>query len=94
MGRLTEQNETYIAYGVVRPHLYYIRFTDIMPQDLTQLIDKIKASAVDRCRDRIDAAASKARGLISTDTEENYKIPPQGTGTRDITSLFKKRHGL
>lgn len=86
-------NETYIVYGVV-DHNSSIRFTDGMPQDLTKLIEKIKASAVDRCRDRIDAAASKARGLISTNTAETCKNTPPGTVTRDVTSVFKKRHGL
>ena len=65
-----------------------------MPQDLTILIEKIKASAVDRCRDRIDTAASKARGLITTNTAENGKNTSPGTGTHGVTSVFKKRYGL
>jgi len=65
-----------------------------MPQDLSKLIEKIKASAVDRCRDRIDTAASKAQGLITSNTAENSKYTPPGTGTYGVTSVFKKRHGL
>lgn len=65
-----------------------------MSQDLTKLIEKIKASAVDRCRDRIDSAACKARGLITTDAAENGKKSSQGTGTYGVTSAFKKQHGL
>jgi hypothetical protein len=65
-----------------------------MPQDLTELIKKIKACAVDRCRDRIDAAASKAKGLISTKTVETDKNTPPGTVKCEVTSVFKKRHGL
>jgi len=65
-----------------------------MPQDLSQLIEKIKASAVDRCRDRIDTAASKARDLITTKTAENGKYSPPIPETRNVTSVLKKRHGL
>ena len=94
MPKSVKTNETYIAYGVVRPHLYYIRFTDAMPQDLNKLLDKIKASAVERCRDRLDTAASKAHGLISTQNGENYKkILPQ-TEIHGVTSVLKRRHGL
>jgi len=67
---------------------------DVMPQDLSKLIEKIKASAVDRCRDRIDTAASKAQGLITSNTDENSKYIPPRTGTYGVTSVFKKRHGL
>lgn len=67
---------------------------DVMPQDLTKLIEKIKASAVERCRDRIDAAASKARELLKTNTAENGKDSSPGTETHGVTSVLKKRHGL
>jgi len=65
-----------------------------MAQDLTRLIEKIKASAVDRCRDRIDTAACKAKGLITTNAAENGKNSSPGLGTHGVTSVFKKRHGL
>jgi hypothetical protein len=65
-----------------------------MPQDLSQLIEKIKASAVDRCRDRIDSAARTTQGLITTNTAENSKNLPPRTGTHGVTSVFKKQHGL
>lgn len=65
-----------------------------MPQDLNKLIEKIKASAVERCRDRLDTAACKARGLISTNTAENNKNTPPLSETHGITSVFKKQHGL
>jgi hypothetical protein len=65
-----------------------------MPQDLNKLIEKIKASAVDRCRDRLDAAACKARGSIATSTAENRKNFPPDIETHGVTSAFKKRHGL
>ncbi len=65
-----------------------------MPQDLSKLIEKIKASAVERCRDRLDAATCKARGLITTDTAENGTKYPPCTETRGVTSVFKKQHGL
>jgi hypothetical protein len=65
-----------------------------MPQDLNKLIEKIKASAVERCRDRLDTAACKARGLIKTDTAENNKNTPPRTEKYGVTSIFKKQHGL
>jgi CBS-domain-containing membrane protein len=89
----SESNETYIAFGVV-DHICSIRFTDVMPQDLNKLIEKIKASAVDRCRDRLDAAACKARGSITSSTTENRKNFPSGIETHGVTSSYKKRHGL
>jgi hypothetical protein len=70
-----------------------MRFTDV-PQDLSTLIEKIKASAVERCRDRIDTAAGKARDLISSNTAETSKNFTPGPGTHGVTSVFKKRHGL
>ncbi len=79
-----------------RPHLYYIRFTDVMPQDLNTLLDKIKASAVERCRDRLDTATGRARDLITTsnNTGEICKKFPPGTETHGVTSVLKRRHGL
>jgi hypothetical protein len=65
-----------------------------MPQDLAKLIDKIKASAVQRCSDRIDLAARKARELLNTNNTENRKESPPGPETPRVTSILKKRHGL
>jgi hypothetical protein len=65
-----------------------------MPQDLTQLIEKIKASAVDRCRERIQTAASKAKEMLNANKPENHKEPPPGVETHGVTSVLKKRHGL
>jgi hypothetical protein len=65
-----------------------------MPQDLNKLLEKIKASAVGRCRDRLDAAASKAQGLINTNSEGYCKNSSPRNGTQGVTSVLKKRHGL
>jgi CBS-domain-containing membrane protein len=67
-----------------------------MPQDLNKLLDKIKASAVERCRDRLDTATNRARDLITTSNtagENCKKFPPQ-TETHGVTSVLKRRHGL
>ena len=65
-----------------------------MPQDLNTLIGRIKASAVDRCRERIETAACKAKELLKGDKPENHKESSPGVGSHGVASLLKKRHGL
>jgi CBS-domain-containing membrane protein len=63
-------------------------------KDITKVIRSLQCSAVNRCRERLDAAALKARDLIgrSENDDENGKVhdkPEYG-----VTSLLKRRHGL
>ncbi len=65
-----------------------------MPQDLNTLIERIKTSAVDRCRERIETAACKAKELLKGDNPENHKEPPPSRESHGVGSILKKRHGL
>jgi hypothetical protein len=64
-----------------------------MAQDITGIIRSLQTTAVNRCRERLDAAALKARGLINRGEDDNGKDP----GPDDqygVTSVLKRRHGL
>jgi hypothetical protein len=58
-------------------------------------IGKLKAIAVERCRERIEQAACKAKEIMNNPSsekkEERYRYNNQPSG---ITSFLKKRHGL
>jgi hypothetical protein len=61
-------------------------------KDFTGIIKSLHCSAVNRCRERLDAAALKARDLISKNGDEKGKThdkPEYG-----VTSVLKRRHGL
>jgi hypothetical protein len=64
-----------------------------MVTDIGGIIRSLHTTAVNRCRERLDEAALKARGLIrnndpdsggSHEQEERY----------GVTAVIKKRHGL
>ena len=57
-----------------------------MMNNTSELIDKLKKGAVDRCRERIIEARENKKGAITT--TENYR---QNYG---LTSHFKKMRGL
>jgi len=65
-----------------------------MPQDLSNLLEKIKVSAIERCRDRLDTAAGSAKGLINTNSVESCKKFPSLSESHGVTSTLKRRHGL
>jgi hypothetical protein len=54
----------------------------------------LQCSAVNRCRDRLDAAALKARTLISRDENGDEKGKANDKPEYGVTSLLKRRHGL
>ena len=66
-----------------------------MVTDIIKAIDALKNTAVARCRERIEEAALKARGLRGGSPAEEKKEssgsiePPCG-----VTSILKRRHGL
>lgn len=66
-----------------------------MVNDLTGTINALRCAAVGRCRERLDQAAQKAKGLMSNDQlpDRNDKSPPckEQSG---VTSLMKRKHGL
>ena len=63
-----------------------------MAQDITKVIRSLHESAVNRCRERLDAAATRAKGLISRgDDDDRARHNDEKYG---VTSVLKKRHGL
>jgi hypothetical protein len=73
-----------ITKGVVR----------IVAKDITKIIKSLQCSAVNRCRERLDAAALKARGLISKGENGDEKAAAHDKPEYGVTSLLKRRHGL
>jgi len=73
-----------ISFSVVRT----------MAKDITKIICSLHTSAVNRCRERLDEAALKARGLISKGNDDNEKGAAQDKPQYGVTSLLKRRHGL
>jgi hypothetical protein len=65
-----------------------------MANNLNTLIEKIKDSAVARCRERIELAADKARGVLNGKRQEDPKDSPTKREPSDMTSCLKRQHGL
>ncbi len=66
-----------------------------MVKDLTKTINSLRCIAVERCRERLDQAAQKAKGLIGNEQPvEQKEKPPCGEEHYGVTSLMKRRHGL
>ncbi len=66
-----------------------------MSQDSEIKIGKLKDIAIDRCRERIEQAACKAKELMNKPTSEGQKEGTTNyTQPSGITSFLKKRHGL
>ena len=64
-----------------------------MAKDVTGVIKSLQASAVGRCRERLEDAAERARGLISHERSAagggRLREPEHG-----VTTVLKRRHGL
>jgi hypothetical protein len=65
-----------------------------MTNNLNSLIEKIKANAVGRCKERIDLAADKARGMLNGKKPEDQKDIPPKVEARGLTTSMKRQHGL
>jgi hypothetical protein len=66
----------------------------ILTKDITGIIKSLHCSAVNRCRERLDAAAIRARALISKGDECDEKSVDHDKPDYGVTSLLKRRHGL
>ena len=62
-----------------------------MAGDLTKIIRSLQTSAVNKCRERIDEAALRAKGLITRGEKEEIPKPDEPYG---VTSILKRKHGL
>lgn len=66
-----------------------------MAKDITTTINALRYAAVGRCQERLEQAASKARGLLkSGQTPEQSEKPPPYQEQYGVTSLMKRKHGL
>ncbi len=65
-----------------------------MANNLNTLIGKIKDSAVARCRERIELAADKARGVLNGKKPEDPTDSPPKKEPPGMTSFMKRQHGL
>lgn len=73
-----------ITTGVVRA----------MAQDITTILRSLHSSAVNRCRERLDEAALRAKGLIGREGDGERKGPAHDDKQYGVTSVLKRRHGL
>jgi hypothetical protein len=73
-----------IHFGVVRD----------MAQDITRILKSLHTSAVNRCRERLDAAALKARDLISREENGDERDAAHNDPQYGVTSVLKRKHGL
>ncbi|GAB6285175.1 MAG: hypothetical protein STSR0009_13760 [Methanoregula sp.] len=65
-----------------------------MVNNINTLIGKIKDNAVARCRERIELAADKARGVLSGNKPEDSAVLPPKKEPPGMTSCLKRQHGL
>lgn len=65
-----------------------------MARDLTGIIRSLHASAVNRCRERLDEAALRAKGLISRGGSGEEGRAGHDTEPYGVTSVLKRKHGL
>ena len=66
----------------------------IVGKDITKVIRSLQCSAVNRCRERLDAAALKARELIGKGENDGEKNTVHDKPEYGVTSVLKRRHGL
>jgi hypothetical protein len=66
----------------------------VVAKDITGIIRSLQCTAVNRCRERLDAAALKARDLISRAEDGEEKSAAHEKPEYGVTSVLKRRHGL
>jgi hypothetical protein len=66
-----------------------------MVKDITKTINALRCTAVGRCRERLEQAALKAKGILKNgQQEEKRETPPSCEEQYSVTSLMKRKHGL
>jgi hypothetical protein len=66
-----------------------------MVKDLTKSINELRCAAVGRCRERLEQAAQKAKGMLKNGQIEETEDPvPPSKEQYGVTSLLKRKHGL
>jgi hypothetical protein len=66
----------------------------MVAQDITKIIGSLQATAVNRCRERLDEAAVRAKDLIGRGGCGDERAPAYGKPEYGVTSVLKRRHGL
>ena len=65
-----------------------------MKKDVVLAIGAMRDAAVGRCRERIEQAALRARGIVGTQKQNEAKEQPDSGSQYGVTSLLKRKHGL
>ncbi len=66
-----------------------------MAKDMTKTINALRCIAVERCRERLDQAARRAKVLLKNRNRgEQKEDTPSDEEQYGVTSLMKRRHGL
>jgi hypothetical protein len=65
-----------------------------MAQDITRILKSLQTTAVNRCRERLDEAALRAKNLIGRGDDDEKKDPAPEKPQYGVTSLLKRKHGL
>lgn len=65
-----------------------------MAKDFTKIIRSLQTTAVNRCRERLDEAAAKAKDLIGRGENGDGRAPADEKPEYGVTSVLKRRHGL
>ena len=65
-----------------------------MAQDITKVIDTLRDSAVGKCRERLEQAALRAKGLLKNGEPKKSETPQSKAPDYGVTSLLKRKHGL
>lgn len=65
-----------------------------MAQDITKILRSLQTTAVNRCRERLDEAALKARGLIGRGEADREKDAAHEDPQYGVTCILKRKHGL
>jgi len=65
-----------------------------MAQDITKILRSLQTTAVNRCRERLDEAALRARNLISRGEDDEEKEAAHNDTQYGVTCVLKRKHGL
>jgi hypothetical protein len=66
----------------------------VVAKDIPGVIRSLQTTAVNRCRERLDEAAARARGLISRGEHGEKEGAAYDKPEYGVTSVLKRRHGL
>jgi hypothetical protein len=66
-----------------------------MVKDLTDTINVLRCTAVGRCRERLEQAAQKAKGLFNNgQSRDQSERPLNSKDQYGVSCLMKRKHGL